>query len=160
MSVAARAEAAKFRAESLGKERRLDVIMCRVIERGAQFASLRRHQHASAPEIGKAVKFDFSYRGEDVVGHPGVIPRSSVIAKGAFGIAFEFDIFVDLPLEIDTGIVDAETGPKIVGIPVFHPYSRTPETNAEREPFGVIDNPLWAIRNLAVHCERLRQQKA
>lgn len=155
MSIPACTEAAEFSTESLGEERRFDGIMCRMIKRGTQFAPLRGHQHAPTPEIDKAVDLDLSDCGENVVGHPGVISGMGVIAESTFGVAFEFDILVDLSVEIDTGIVYAETGLEIAGIPVFGPYARTPETDAEGEPLGIIDNPLGTIRNMTIHRECL-----
>ena len=90
--------AAKFRAEALWKRWRLEGVMGRLVKRSRQLAPLRRDLHASAPDIEITVDFQLSYGREDGIGHPGIVSRICVIAKGTVGVAFKFNIFMDLPV--------------------------------------------------------------
>ena len=90
------------------------------------------------------VDLDLAYCVQNIVGHLGAVGGMRIIAEETFGIDFEFDIFMNLPVDVETGIVNAEI---ISVIAAFRPYTRATKTHVDGHPLGIVNGPLRLARH-------------
>ena len=72
-----------------------------------------------------------------------------VITEKTLRIDIKYDIFMYLPVDVETGIVNTEVVPVP---PILSPYARAAKTDAEGHPLGIVDGPLGLADGLEVVC--------
>src|SRR5437773_8939657 len=87
----------------------------RVVERTIQFATLCRHQHAPEPYVHQLINLELPDRIQQA--DIGITPEtctctSADVTVKTFGVELETDVLMDLPVDINTSVVD----PKAVAV--------------------------------------------
>ncbi len=97
-------------AEISGEKRGPEPVEGRMVERTVQLTTLARDQGASNPEVDQLVDLEFSDRVEQP--NVGVAAKMRAappdVAVKTFRVERKLDVLVDLPIDVNTRIVDLE----------------------------------------------------
>src|SRR5688572_7041663 len=139
-AVVARVDAGTAGPEVDAEVRRVEGRLIRVIgarvERSVQLLPFGRHEQTAAPDVEVRAELDLRDAVEQVE-----LGEVAVLTEDAIGVELEFEILMNLTVDVDTSVVDVEILRPIVAARrlVLRRGEREAAADAEADPLRVVD---------------------